>query len=97
MTLKPTSKPSEQRRRWTWKEISLAAGLVVTTLGGIATTYGMWSSYQTNEAANEQNNRDRSTNFTIFKTQVQDKQMYLQDQVNFLMHRNELLEQECRH
>lgn len=71
-------------------------GLLVTALGGIATTYSMWSSYEGTAAAQRTLDMQRTENFTIFRTQTNDKLGYQQDQINFLMHRQEITEQECR-
>ena len=66
----------------------------MTALGGVATTYGLWSSYESTITSQQQQSQERTENFTTFRTTTQDREGYLQDQVNWLMNQDEELRKE---
>ena len=54
---------------WSWKEISLIVGIIVTTIGGISVSYSMWNSFK----KEQQDASDRHAQYLVDKAIMQDR------------------------
>ena len=54
---------------WSWKEISLIVGIIVTTIGGIRVSYSMWNSFK----KEQQDASDRHAQYLVDKAIMQDR------------------------
>jgi hypothetical protein len=79
--------PLKNRRGWSLKEIGLLATVIVTTIGGIATTWTLYSNVKDSQKNQSEQDMNRAKNFAIFQTSVTDQNRYTQEQTNYILDR----------